>query len=610
MQQRYTPGAAGLLLLCLNPVLASAQISRPDLGALAGVIDNARETLGVPGMSVAIVENGEVVLARGFGERTLGEADPVDEHTLFAIGSSTKSFTSAAVAMLVDAGELSWNERVMTRLPGFRLHDPYPTSNLTIIDMLSHRGGLPRGDMVWYGSNASRAEIIERLPRLEPNSSFRSQFGYQNIMYLAAGEMIREVSGVSWDDWMTERIFKPLGMHGSNTSISALEGLSNVATPHVKTEAGVVTVPYRRIDNIAAAGSINSSAADMAKWVTMLLSGGRAGANEDAAGIITKGSLDVMWTPMTVATATGPAGALRAESNFLLYGLGWFLEDYRGERVVHHGGNIDGMSALVALMPRHNLGVVVLTNMNGTPAPTVVAQTVFDAYLGKDDHDWAAEAKGLMDTIEKVQAEARAQARADRITGTSPTLPLDAYAGRYRHEFYGEIEISLDNGRLSAAFGELAGDLDHWHYNTFELVNRAPHPELGLVNFVIGADGKVAELIALGIDEWRKVPEAPTADTSIELSEEDLRRYVGTYLNAGIGLEVNVFVADGALKAQIPGQPAFEMLATGADEFALGGLPPQITVRITFTTDESGRASVMTFTQTPGGTFELPRVAR
>ena len=609
MKHRLTPGVVGLIMFCLAPIAADAQITRPDIDALAGVIKQARETLGVPGMSVAIVENGEVILARGFGERTLGNADHVDEHTLFAIGSSSKAFTSAAVAMLVDAGELSWNDRVMTRLPGFRLHDPYSTSNLTIIDMLSHRSGLPRGDMIWYGSKLSRAEIIERLPHLEPNSSFRSQFGYQNIMYLAAGEMIREVSGVSWDDWMATRIFEPLGMRDSNTSISALEGLSNVATPHVKKEDGVVAVPYRRIDNAAAAGSINSSAADMARWVTMLLSGGRAGAWDDDARILTKGAIDVMWTPMTVATATGPAGALRAESNFLLYGLGWFLEDYRGERVVHHGGNIDGMSALVSLMPEHKLGVVVLTNMNGTPAPTVVAQTIFDAYLGKDDHDWAAEARSLMDTVEKAQADAIAQARADRISGTASSLPSGSFAGKYRHVFYGEITVTLDGDRLGIEFGELGGDLDHWHYNTFEVINRAPYPELGLVNFIIGADGKVAELVALGIDEWRKVPEAPVADSTIELSEADMRRYVGTYLHAGIGLEVNVFIADGSLKAQIPGQPAFEMLPTGEGLFMLGGLPPQITVRITFTMGDGDRAGAMTFTQTPGGTFELPRVA-
>ncbi len=609
MKHRLTPGVAGLFLLCLTPIAADAQTARPDIDALARVIDQARETLGVPGLSVAIVENGGVVLARGFGERTLGQADAVDQNTLFAIGSSSKAFTSAAVAMLVDAGELSWNDRVMTRLPGFRLHDPYPTHNLTIIDMLSHRGGLPRGDMIWYGSKMSRAEIIERLPHLEPNSSFRSQFGYQNIMYLAAGEMIREVSGVSWDDWMATRIFEPLGMRDSNTSISALEGLSNVATPHVKTQDGVITVPYRRIDNAAAAGSINSSAADMAKWVTMLLGGGLAGHGDDAARLLTKGAIDVMWTPMTVATATGPAGALRAESNFLLYGMGWFLEDYRGERVVHHGGNIDGMSALVSLMPEHKLGVVVLTNMNGTPAPTVVAQTIFDAYLGKSDHDGPAEAKCVMDIVEKAQADARAQAREARITGTTPTLPLDAFTGKYRHAFYGEITVALDDGRLAVGFGELAGDLEHWHYNTFEIVNRAPHPELGLVNFIIGADGKVAELVALGIDEWRKVPEAPVADSTIELTEDDMRRYAGTYLHAGIGLEVNVFIADGSLRAHIPGQPAFEMMPTGEGVFMLGGLPPQITVRITFSMDEAGRAAAMTFTQTPGGTFELPRVA-
>jgi CubicO group peptidase (beta-lactamase class C family) len=600
--------AAGLACACATLAVApvaGADLQSPDLEALARTLDAARLTLDVPGMGVAIVHDGEVVFARGFGERTLGGGEDVDEHTIFAIGSSSKAFTAAAVAMLVDSGEAGWNDRVTKHLPWLRLHDPYPTSELTIIDMLSHRNGLPRGDMLWYGSGMERKEILERLPHLEPNSSFRSQFGYQNIMYLAAGQMIEEISGVTWDEWMQTRIFDPLGMDESTTTITALSESGNIATPHAKVDDELVTVAWRNIDNAAPAGSINSSVSDMAKWVTLLLNEGRVGAGDDEQVIVTPGSIDVMWTPYTIATATGPAGALRAESHFLLYGLGWFIQDYRGERIIQHGGNIDGMSALVAMIPDEELGVVVLTNMNGTVLPNVAVNEVFDAYLGADDHDWADEAKAIMDTAEAAGRQAIEQIESKRVEGTSPTLPLEEYTGTYRHRFYGDIVVTLEDDALVFSRGSLIGDASHWHYDTFEVTNRAGHPPLGNVTFTVGGDGKVAELTGFSSDEWMRVPEERTADASIELTEADMRRYTGTYLHEGLGIQVNVFVQEGELRAQIPGQPSFEMLATGEHTFALGGLPPQITVDIVFVFADDGSVEKLTFTQTPGGTFDL-----
>lgn len=600
--------AAGLVAACatlaVTPV-AGADLQSPDLEALARTLDAARLTLDVPGMGVAIVHDGEVVFARGFGERTLGGGEGVDEHTIFAIGSSSKAFTAAAVAMLVDSGEARWNDRVTKHLPWLRLHDPYPTSELTIIDMLSHRNGLPRGDMLWYGSGMERKEILERLPDLEPNSSFRSAFGYQNIMYLAAGQMIEEISGVTWDDWVQTRIFDPLGMDESTTTISALPESGNVATPHAKVEDELVPVAWRNIDNAAPAGSINSSVSDMARWVTLLLNEGTVGAGDDEQVIVTPGSIDVMWTPFTLATATGPAGALRAESHFLLYGLGWFIQDYRGERVIQHGGNIDGMSALVAMIPEEELGVVVLTNMNGTVLTNVAVNEVFDAYLGVDDHDWADEAKAIMDTAEAAGEQALEQVKAKRVEGTSPTLPLEEYAGTYRHRFYGDIVVTLEDDALVITRGSLIGDASHWHYDTFEVENRAGYPPLGNVTFTIGGDGKVAELTGFSSDEWMRVPEERTADASIELTEAEMRRYTGTYLHEGLGIQVNVFIQEGKLRSQLPGQPSFELLATGEHTFAVGGLPPQITVDIVFSFHDDGSVKALTLTQTPGGTFEL-----
>jgi len=598
--------AAGLVAAAsIGAPAALADLQTPDLEALARTLDEARLTLDVPGMGVAIVQEGEVVFARGFGERTLGKGDAVDADTLFAIGSASKAFTSAGVAMLVDEGEVNWSDRVREHLPWFRMHDAYPTDELRIRDMLSHTSGLPRGDMVWYGSDYDRREIVERLPELEPVSSFRSAFGYQNIMYIAAGLLIEEVSGAPWDDFLPSRIFEPLGMDDTNLSVAALSGLDNVATPHAKIEQEITPIPWRNIDNAAPAGSINSSVNDMAKWVTLLLDEGKLGEGDEEEVVITPGAIETMWTPVSLAVAPGPLGALRAESHFLLYGLGWFVQDYRAEKVVQHGGNIDGMSALVAMMPEHDLGVVVLTNMNGSVLPPVAVNEVFDAFLGADDHDWADEAKQVMDTAEQAAEQARKQAEEQRVEGTSPSHDLEDYTGTYTHDFYGDIEVTLEDGALVFTRGSLVADAAHWHYDTFELTNRAPWPELGNVTFRVGGDGKVSELVAFGEDEWFKTPEKPTADESIVLDEAQMRRYTGTYLHEGLGIQVNVFIQDGELRAQIPGQPSFEMLPTGEHEFALGGLPPQITVDITFIFEDDGSVKALSFTQTPGGTFEL-----
>jgi len=597
--------AAGVIAAAAFPTIAAAEVKRPDLEALAREIDEARLTLDVPGMAVAIVESGDVVLARGFGERTLGQSDSVDEHTLFAIGSASKAFTAASVAMLIDDGEVRWSDRVIEHLPWLRLHDPYPTDELRVVDILSHRSGLPRGDMLWYGSGLGRREIVEQLPELEPNTSFRSQFGYQNIMYLTAGLIIEELTDATWDDWVASRIFGPLGMDDSNTSVTELSSVENVATPHAKIDGEILTVPYRNIDNVAPAGSINSNVVDMARWIELLLNEGRLAEGDDTEQIVSEGSLDVMWTPVTTATLPGPSSALRAKSHFLLYGLGWFIQDYRGERLIHHGGNIDGMSALVAMLPEHDLGVVVLTNLNGSAAPMAVANEIFDAYLGHDDHDWPAAAREFTNTIEKTQDQAKAQAEAERIEGTSPSLPLADYAGEYGHDYYGKLTITLEDDALVLTRGELVGDLSHWHYDTFEATNRDPMPEFGNVTFILGGDGKVAELVALGIDEWERAPEKPKADESIDLTEEAMRRYTGRFIQESIGLQVTVFIKDGGLRAQIPGQPSFEMLPTGEHEFALGGLPGDISVEIVYTFNEDGSVEAFSFTQTPGGSFDL-----
>src|SRR4030095_13793074 len=267
-------------------------------------------------------------------------------------GSSSKAFTAASIAMLVDEGKLKWDDPATKYLPGFQLFDPYSTRELMVSDLLSHRSGLTRGDLIWYGSAYDRDEILRRVRYLKPSWSLRSRFGYQNIMYLAAGQIIPAVTGKTWDDFVRERIFTPLGMKSTNTSIRTLSSSDNVATPHAKLNDKVQVVAWRNIDNIAPAGSINSNVLDMAQWVRLQLGDGVY----EGKRLISSAAIKEMHTPQTIIRREGPMESLYPEAHFLTYGFGWFLSDYRGRKVVEHGGAIDGMRGEDAMMPGRKLG--------------------------------------------------------------------------------------------------------------------------------------------------------------------------------------------------------------------------------------------------------------
>ncbi len=303
-------------------------------------VEDVRGEWGVVGLAVAVVKDGRVVYARGFGETKLGSGEGVDENTLFAIGSNTKAFTAAAIGILVDEKKMGWDDRVTAHLPWFALWDPYVTREITVRDLLSHRSGLGRrGDFNWYASDFDREEIVRRVRFLEPNSSFRSEAGYQNTMFLAAGEVLEEVGGESWDDFVRARLLGPLGMARSRTSVRDLEGLSNVAQPHEKIDGKVVPVPHRNIDNVAPAGSILSSASEMTRWMLLMLGEGEL----EGKRILSKESAAEVFEPNIMYPMSAESKALFPSTHFSTYGLGWGLRDYRGRLVATHSGGIDGM---------------------------------------------------------------------------------------------------------------------------------------------------------------------------------------------------------------------------------------------------------------------------
>ena len=486
-------------------VLAIAQIAVAQNGSLTGLddyVNKAMKEWEVPGVAIAIIKGDQVILAKGYGVRKLGDPAPVDERTLFAIGSSSKAFTAASVAMLVDEGKVKWDDPVTKYLPGFEMYDPYVTRELTVRDLLTHRSGLQRGDFLWYGTELNRDEILRRARFIKPTWSLRSTFGYQNIMFLAAGQLVSKVSGKTWDEFIQQRIFTPLAMNSSNTSIGALKSANNVATPHSKIDEKVQVIPWRNIDNIAPAGAINSNVIDMAQWVRLQLGQGTFQSQR----LFSPASTKEMHASQTIIRFEPPYAMWYPEAHFLNYGMGWFLSDYRGRKVVEHGGAIDGMRAEVAMIPEEKLGVVVLSNMNGSILPVALMYRIFDSLLGATPRDWSSELLKTSKTLDAQANAAQKKQESERVAGTNPSLALDKYAGSYRNDLYGEVKVTQNNGKLNFKFGPaFTSDLEHWHYDTFRARFFAAGDAKIFVTFALNAQGK-ADTLVLGLPGMAEYP--------------------------------------------------------------------------------------------------------
>jgi len=452
----------------------------------------------VPGFALAIVKDDRVVFAKGYGVRESGKPEPVDKDTLFAIASNTKAFTSAALATLVDEGKVRWDDPVTKHLPYFQLYDPYATREMTVRDLLSHRSGLATfgGDLLWFESTYPREEVIRRVRHLRPVHSFRSRYGYQNVMFLAAGEIVPAVTGKSWDDYVREKFFAPLGMARTNTTFRQLMSAQNVATPHNELAGKLRVIRYDNVDNTGGAAAINSSVADMAQWLRLQLGRGTF----EGRKIFSADRSREMWTPHIVVSGVSEAGErFNPTTHFNLYGLGWALADYQGRKVVSHGGGLDGMISRVALMPEENLGLVVLTNSE-TPLSTVVSNKVFDTFLGVPRRDWSADYLARRKSARAAEESEEKKVEAARVQNTKPSLPLEAYAGTYTGVMFGDARVAVEGGRLVVRLApspNFVGDLEHWHYDTFAIKWRDSivYPfGRGFVTFTLNPQAKIDEM--------------------------------------------------------------------------------------------------------------------
>jgi len=479
-----------LLVLLLTLVASPAVRTGPaPLAGLDAYIARAVADWRVPGLAVAVVKDGAVVFSRGYGVRELGRPEPVDTHTLFAIGSTTKAMTAALMAMLVDEKKVEWDAPVTRYLPWFQLKDPAATRELMVRDLLTHRAGLGNADYLWYGQANSTTEILKRVRLLDPAYPIRSGFIYQNIMYAAAGAVIEAASGKPWAEMVRTRIFEPLGMSDTIPTAATLASRPNVASPHDVVGGEVRVIENASVDPVAAAGAVWSSVDDMAKWMRFLLDGGRVGGPQGTR-LISAASFAELFTPQTIAPYEMYPTTRLTKPHWMTYGLGWFQQDYGGEAVDFHTGSIDGMVAIHGLVRDRRLGVYVLGNLDHAELRHAIMYRVLDRYAGRPDRDWSAEFLQLYAGLQK-QAEAeRAKTMASRVAGTSPSLQLERYAGTYSDPLHGDVVVTSEGGGLRIRYGSaFGGSLEHWHYDTFRAVWTAAWREPALVTFALDSNG-------------------------------------------------------------------------------------------------------------------------
>ncbi len=475
------------LLFSLFIVISFSSLLGQSAEQFREAANAALKAFDVPGFSVGIIKDGEIVLAEGFGTRTYGKEEPVDEHTLFAIASNTKAFVATALAKLEVEEKLSLNDPVRQHLPYFEVYDEYVSNHMLVKDLLCHRSGFGSfsGDVIWYKSTQTAEEVLKRIKHLPQTYEWRSGYGYSNLMVITGGEVIKSVTNQSWGKYIDEQFFTPLGMDRTLTSVKGLAAMDNIATPHI-TKNNNQAIPYVNWDNMGAAGGIISSSSDMLKWIQLQIDEGMYQEKE----IFPAAVLNQTWKPYN---------ALGSSKTFISSGLGWFLSHLDGHRIVNHGGGYDGMYSQVKIAPDDQLGVVVLTN-SMTGLSSTLANYIINSYLGRDTENWLEYAIERQAASKKKWDDRRRSHKDSRELNTSPTVPKEAYLGTYTDPMFGDIEIVMEEENLALHFNtspELNAKLSHWHFDTWKIEWNEPHAwfDFGTVQFVLDNQRKITRLL-------------------------------------------------------------------------------------------------------------------
>ncbi len=556
-------------------------------------VEQGLKDWNVPGLAVGVVVEDEVVYAKGFGYRDLESKLPVTPKTLFAIGSCTKAFTAFAMGTLVDERKLEWDKPVVNYIPEFKVHDEHATQHITPRDLVTHRSGLPRHDLAWYNNPHARGQLMSTLRHLPPNKDLRERYEYNNLMFVAAGHLVGQLSGGSWEDAVGERIFQPVGMNHSNFSVDDSQKSDDFSLPYEEKDDAILRMKFRNIDNVGPAGSINSNIEDMTQWVIVHLNKGKIGGRK----IIGETTLADLHTPYMAIAAIPEEPEFSPAS----YALGWVVDTYRGHYRVSHGGAIDGFNALVTLFPRDRVGIVALANKSGAGFQAIVSLHAADRLLGLAPKDWNRERLEKRATGKAAQKEAEKKKETVRRTGTQPAHILAEYAGEYDHPGYGTLKIDLRGEQLEMHFNNIETHLTHWHYEVFNgLRNPEDHTfEDFKLRFLTNMKGDVDAIAAPfepSVEEivFRRKPDSRMSDPGY------LSQFTGAYELSGqtvtVGLQGNV------LTVSVPGQPLYELIPDRNDEFNLKGLTG-FSVRFVKADGES----IMAVFNQPNGVFEAKR---
>ena len=534
-----------------------------DWSHLRAHVEKLMQEWHIPGAAVGIVQDGEVVFAEGFGVTDIDTGQPVTADTQFSIGSSTKAFTTTALGLLVDEGVVDWDVPVRTFMPEFRLYDSVASDKVSLRDMACHRTGLPRYDAMLFNPVFTRKDILDRLRYLRPTKELRAAMQYNNLMFAAMGDIIRRVTGLTWEEFVRQRLLTPLGMTNSSFDCGEIVLAEDHAWPHKEVEGKISRIDFMSIGATGPAGSINASVKDMAKWLKFNLDLGKAEGNQ----LLAEATIKEIHSRHIPMRGMGDEEGLQQGN----YCLGWMSGFYRGGHVIQHGGTTVGFATECAFMPSHKAGVVVFTNNNG-PVSQFVARYVFDTVLGLEPMDWSGKAKE-----KRAQSDAAkvAQDELPRVPGTSPSHPLEDYVGTYRHPGLGDLTVELsEDGALLATYGTIDMTLSHRHYDVFD----AKMPDffrgfkMGVI-FQGGHDGSIVSIaLPLGFDPlledlvFTRVPDNRMSELSF------LEPFCGDYEVAGMTLKVTLN-KQGSLTVSMPGQPLITLVPYKGTTFNFEGLP-------------------------------------
>lgn len=535
------------------------------LKALEGyeeIVNQALSDFNVPGAAIAVVAGGKVVYSKGFGFRDFEAQKPMTPNTLFAIGSTTKAMTATVLGMLVDDGKLDWDKPLRNYLPTFRLSDPMISERITPRDLVTHRSGLPRHDLLWYNNNEStRAELVERLAHLELSSDLRERFQYNNLMFMTAGFLAGQLTGKTWEQVMRERLFEPLGMLRTNFSVAQSQKDDDFAYPYRRNdEQEIERIPFRPIDLIGPAGSVNSSVNEMSRWLLFNLRSGRVGDQQ----LINPAALADIQSPHMTTGQTPD----RPEISQSTYGMGWSINTYRGHRRIGHGGGIDGFITSVMFFPDDDLGLVSFNN-GQSGISSLINQHAADRILGLESINWLGEEKEKREKRLEVEEEGKKRKEATKVPGTQPSHPLSAYTGDYQHPGYGTLKITLVHDALELTYSGIVSPLEHWHYDVWNGAETDGDPTFENDKFLFRSDvdGNIAA--AESTFEPRAAPIIFKKRPDVRLFDpEYLRRFVGMYVTVD-ETKLIVDLSGGVLTVTIPGQPTYTLEPEISGRFVL-----------------------------------------